>query len=469
MNKFLKNLFVVFLTLFIILSSVGSVFASAESVATADMGFYGINYDDVIKVTPYITNDANWKKMISVEKIEQGLDIDFTDAVKNLRVEAPTEVNMDGFHAVFSGLSGATNTKIGFVFTQRQGYSAIFDQSVIDLLAWIPLAFVLDTNAGTLTVRQGKAYHNSDTNINNYIVITSDNLKMSNLKDKEWGFSLKLDVKDENNDNDDVWVINIAGETAVVEYSKLFAVSSEIEYEKTFFALNCANETNNNFSLLWHTFHSGEATCADDPSSKQLLDAAKGVINKIDSIGEVNYSKGDLISEIRSSYDNMPYSMQSLIKNYETFCIKESAYSIVKRIAEFGEVSLNSKDCIIEIDSDFSKMSEEEKLNVNNYSDFVEYKKKYLALEIESILSQPYIIEKEILVQSGKHTEITETVEVEGETTTKKITETVTTSGMDGTQYLWIIFTVTGAVILIMATVFVVMFIKNRKRSMTNV
>lgn len=468
MKKLIKNVFLLFL-ITVIISSVFSVPASAETVLTADIDFYKVNYDEVIQRTPYILNDGNWKKMISVAKAKNGVRIELTEAVKNIRVEAPPEVNMDGFHTVFSGLEGAQNSKLGFVFTQRKGYSAIFDQNVIDLLAWIPLAFILDTNAGTLTVRQGKAYHNSDNNINNFTIITSDNLKMANLRGKEWSFSLKLDVKDEANENDDVWKVSIAGESAIIENSKLFAVSSEIEYKNTYFALNCASETNNNFSLNWHTVHSGEATCADDPNSKKLLDAAKEVINKIDSVGEVTYEKGGLISEIRSTYDNMPYAMQSLIKNYETFCIKENAYSFVKRIAELEKVSLNSKEELFQIDDTFAKLSDEEKLNVTNYSDFVEYKKKYLEMATESILSEPYVIEKEVPAKSGSHTEITKTVDVEGETITKKITDTITTSGMDGTQYLWIIFTATGVILLGIASVFAVLFLKNRKRRMTNV
>lgn len=466
MKKLMKKAFVLLLIVSII-SSVFSVSVFAESLKTADLDFYAVNYDEIVKRTPYMTNGV-WKTMLTPTKIDNGIRLEFKEAVKNLRAEAYDSVSMDGFHAVFSGLEGAEGTKIAFTFTQRQAYSAYFDQTVIDILAWIPLAFVLNTEAGTLDVRQGKAYHNNDNNVNFYTAIKSDSLKMDSLKNKEWDFSLKLDEKDLTDENDDEWIISIAGESASVSKSHLFATSCEIDYKKCFFAINSVNEMHNNFSVNWHTVHSGDNTCADNPESQKLLDAAKVIINKIDTIDTVTYDKGELISSIRTTYDNMSFSMQTLIKNYETFCIKEKAYSFVKKIAELETVSLDSESVINDIDNDFAKLSDEEKLNVTNYSDFVEYKKSYLKLATDKALSETYTIEKEIPVKSGSHTEITNTVDVEGETIVKKVTETVTTSGMDGSQYLWIIFTGAGIILLILAAVFIVLFLKNHKRRKNN-
>lgn len=437
--------------------------ASASGSSSVDYNYYGITYDEVTSSISSIKGDSFWQKHMAFEETEKGVRIGFVNAVMNMRVEAPAALALDGMHAVFSQLSGDANTKFAFVLTQRQQYSAYLDSST-DVLAWLPAAIILDTATGEVTVNAAKAYHKNNNSIISTKILQSDNLKMSALSEKEWDISFKLDDKSTDDENDDEWIILVAGETASVKSSLLIDKTSELDPLELYLAISCWNASGNNFSFVWQSVHGGKSTCADDPSSHQQLENADKMITAINSIGAVTYDKGALITSIRETYDNIPNSVKSFIKNYNVFKIKETAYSFVKEIAELNAPSADALSFIKDFDGRFSNLSDEIKNEITNYNTYTEYKNKCLSLAGKAALDKPYIIETEKTVKSGTDTQITNYVDVDGVTKTNNVTKTLTTSGRDGTQYLWIIFTATGVILLAAAATAVVLKIRDKKR-----
>ena len=160
----------------------------------------------------------------------------------------------------------------------------------------------------------------------------------------------------------------------------------------------------------------------------------------------------------------MPRATKTLIKNYNNFVTKENAYNIVKQIAQLGKATENSLKTIEKIDKEFAALEAIEKVEVTNYNDFISYKADYQKIMLNELVNRENIIEKDVYINSGENKEIITTVDVDGGTNTVKKTNTITTSGLDGTQYLWIIFTAAGSLLAVIAAVFLIAFIRNKKR-----
>lgn len=77
---------------------------------------------DQIESSNQSLNDPNWLKWLSVGDAEEaGVSCSWNDAVRNVRVQFPGEMNMDGFHAVFRNLE-YTKGVIAFTFCERYMY-----------------------------------------------------------------------------------------------------------------------------------------------------------------------------------------------------------------------------------------------------------------------------------------------------------------------------------------------------------
>jgi len=461
MKKLSIKRIVTFIVILCLLFSFGTFQINAVEITTKDINYYNTSHDSVVKSISSILNDASWKSWVKVSEAENGTKIEWKNAVRNVRVEGGTDsVNLAGFHAVFSELSGSEDTSIGFTFTERQGYSDFIDIPLQNQLARLPLVINLDMKTGSVIVYTAKAFHTQNNNVIRTTVIeNNDNLKYSALAGKQWEFRVDYDKETEK------WVIDVAGEKAYVDYSVLFDITSEIDFTKVYFCINAWKSGNNNFSLVWNSFHGGDSACADDPSSQGLLNSATNLIKDIDNIGVVTADKGEKIESIRLLYDNMPRATKTLIKNYNKFEIKENAYRLVEQIDSLDKVSEESLKFIQKIDKEFAALKNEEKKEVSNYNNFIRYKADYQKLMLKELANRENVIEKDVIVSSkGEDTEITTVIDVDGGTKTTKKTNTITTNGLDGTQYLWIIFTVSGALLAVIAAVFVIALIKNKKR-----
>ena len=450
------------LTVSILCSQLG-VIVSASTISTKDREYYAVDTEELAATMPSIRNDSFWKSRMSVTAVEDGAQIRFNDAVRNMRAEAPGAYNLDGLHAVFSGLDGSANTQMAFMITQRKTFSD-YKGTALDILAWIPAAVVLNTESGTITVYAAKAFHDKNNTEIITQIVQDDRLKLENLKEKEWSVRFRRDTLGTDDESDDEWIITIADVSARIKATLLIDRTSEMNYKEIYFALNAWRVEGNRFSIIWNTVHGGQSTCADDPASIPLLEKASSMIRDIDSIGAVTYDKGEMISNIRNTYDGFSDNMKTFIRNYETFVRKENAYAVVKKIGDLKTPSLDSKEAIETIDEEFRNLKADEKVEVSNYDVFISFKKAYLSLVVSEITNRPNIIEKEGVVKSGSDTQITNYVDVDGGTITEKITKTVKTTGRNGTQYLWIIFTATGILLAGITTAFLVAFFAGRRR-----
>ena len=98
--------------------------ANAADNPSKDVNYYAYTADEIENSIPSIKNNANWRVKVLVEEAEkQGVQVDFRAATRNMRVEIPVKVSLDGLHGVFSDLQVTGNPEIAFIITERQAYS----------------------------------------------------------------------------------------------------------------------------------------------------------------------------------------------------------------------------------------------------------------------------------------------------------------------------------------------------------
>ncbi|MBR4073607.1 MAG: hypothetical protein IKK24_06665, partial [Clostridia bacterium] len=225
-TKFIKKALALTVMLCLLLSAC-VIPINAATVTTKDIEYYNTTYEDVVNSIPSILNDSSWKNWIKVSAAENGTKIEWKNAVQNVRVEGERgdPLNLDGFHAVFSELSGSEDTSIGFTFTERQAYSDFITVPSQNILARLPLVINLDTKTGSVKVYTAKTFHiQNDDVLVTTVIENNDNLKYAALAGKQWEIKINYE---EVAEDEFKWVIDIAGEKGYVDNSDMFDTTSE--------------------------------------------------------------------------------------------------------------------------------------------------------------------------------------------------------------------------------------------------
>lgn len=344
----------------------------AQEFVTNDTKYYEADYDAFIKNNTPVTADANWRSWIKVTEAETGIHIAWRSAVQNVHLQYPEAIKLDGLHAVFNNLVASSSAKIVFELTSANRLGDYIPNSN-NHSAQLPFMLAVDLNTGRVWTKTAKIYNKKDdTEIENEILSTS-NLTAANLSNKEWS------IKFTKTDNGD-YEVTIADTKFILPESQIKTPTASMNLDKCYFVLNNMGPDTNSFSLNLLSVHSGACVCADDPSSQPYLKAATELIAKIDNIGTVTYDKGDVISQIRELYDNMPASIRTLITNSARFERDERVYAVVKQIEEFGQISLNSADKLDKLNKSYKELTDEEKLLVSNFEKYNSIKKEYYNL-----------------------------------------------------------------------------------------
>lgn len=344
----------------------------AQEFVTNDTKYYEADYDAFIKNNTPVTADVNWISWIKVTEAETGIHIAWRSAVQNVHLQYPEAIKLDGLHAVFNNLVASSSAKIVFELTSANRLGDYIPNSN-NHSAQLPFMLAVDLNTGRVWTKTAKIYNKKDdTEIENEILSTS-NLTAANLSNKEWS------IKFTKTDNGD-YEVTIADTKFILPESQIKTPTASMNLDKCYFVLNNMGPDTNSFSLNLLSVHSGACVCADDPSSQPYLKAATELIAKIDNIGTVTYDKGDVISQIRELYDNMPASIRTLITNSARFERDERVYAVVKQIEEFGQISLNSADKLDKLNKSYKELTDEEKLLVSNFEKYNSIKKEYYNL-----------------------------------------------------------------------------------------
>ena len=467
-RKYLKSIILYILLAAFLVSGILGV--KAENALSVDYKYYFVKLSDVEKTLPSIVNDANWRSWISVTEAKKGIHIDWKAAVKNVRVASPLELSLDGTHAVFSDLkTGSGGCMLGFTISSRAAFGDYITNPAANPLAALPMVLALNTKDGTVTSFAAKSINLESTNVIKKQVYQSENLKTENLSGKEFGLS--FDIVSGDSPNNYMWQVTLAGESFTLPHSDMIDASSSLDINSCYMTVNAWNEAGTNtMSLNWQSLHGGKLTCADKKESKSLLQGADALIKRISAITSVKPSVGKEIKSIRKTYDAMPDNQKFFIENYESFVRKENAYGVVKKIAEIKSVTANSQEVFSEIDKAYSALTDTEKKLVTNYKDYTALKKKYFKILMNDLYNQKdYKIntltgEPEIIEENETVTEtVDKTVDVDGGTTTKTITNHVNITGKNGTQFLWIPITAASVLLAGMATWFLIVFIKRKR------
>ncbi len=119
--------------------------------------------------------------------------------------------------------------------------------------------------------------------------------------------------------------------------------------------------------------------------AQEKLESAKinAVEEAISKIGTVTADSGDDIDKAQEKYDALPDELKEKIKSYDTLEKAHDDYNtacvekVVKLIDGIGDVSLDSKETLDEIDTKYNELSSDNQKLVTNYDKYTTAKKKY--------------------------------------------------------------------------------------------
>ena len=449
--------------------------SAAGETQSKDHVYYSYTGEEIEKSISSITRDSYWGQHIFVSDAnEQGAKVEWEKAERNMRVEIPKQISLNGAHGVFSDLEVSGNSKLAFMVTKQQQYSDYVMSTTHNVLAFLPFALAIDFQTGTVTCYTSKAFTTVDSSMPAHVVHQSDNLKAENLAGKQWEIRFnKLDDGDDD-DNNDKWKIILAGEEFTVPESYIMLASAEMDLTRCYFGVNCWDTGGNTLSVVINSFHSGENACADDPANESLLQAAADTVKYIDQVTEITYDMGTEINKMYTEYKNMSPAMQSMITNSSRLEDIYSVYRVIEKIHDIGEVKLSSKETLDFTYNLYAGLSDELKAEVSNFEEFTVAQEKYLKLKLaeETSGSEDATAREEVnyiykdRVTTVKLDDVTETKKVDGGMETVKVSKDVITEGSDGTQYLWIVFTVAGAVLLLVAGTFLLLHLKDKRKGL---
>ncbi len=456
--------------------------AAAAEPMTNDYHYYSLTFDQ-IESSNQSLNDPNWLKWLSVGDAEEaGVSCSWNDAVRNVRVQFPGEMDMDGFHAVFRNLE-YTKGVIAFSFCERYMYGEYLENPSSNYLAALPTVLTLDLSNGRVQTYAAKPLTTVDSSQIINTVLETSSLTAANLAGKEWGVRFEKNSDDPNNV---YYEVTIADVTMEIPSEYLISLNSTLDPSECYFVINCFASGGNTFSLDVLTMHSGDQTCADDPESAQYLETARKLAADIDAIGEITYDKGTAIKAAKELYDNLPHNIRSLIYNYSTLEEAVNVFEVVEMIHNIGTVTLDSEETFADIDDAYKGLTDSEKLLVTNYGEYTEAKTEFLRLklrdEIENVPNneepdddEPDTPGQIVTPPDGEQGQPADgTPQTDNENITMEepepiirtttVTETITNPGSDGRGYIWIIGLAAGVVVLAAAAVIIVFVVLDKKK-----
>lgn len=436
--------------------------AFAQDSPSKDVSYYAYTAEEIENSVPSIKK--SWKSQLLVEEAEkQGVKVNWRGSERNVRVEIPVILSLDGAHAVFSDLQVTGGYELAFVFTERQEYSDYVTDPEHNALARLPFALSINFMTGEVTCHTAMALSRYDEKIAanqnvNVVIGQSDKLKAENLVDKRW--DLKF-----NRVDTDTWEVSIANEKFKLAETDILDATSEIDLSRCYMAVNAWARGKNIMSLVINSCHSGENTCADDPANAKLLKTAINTMKRIDKISKITYKNGKTITELYNLYSNMPTSMQSLITNSDELMDAYLVYQVVEQIHNLGTITLDSEETVNKVFDAYNALPDRLKVRVSNLDQFTKAQTKLIKLKLKEYVSKPDEVNK---IYKDRVTTITsedveQVVDVDGGIETTTINNYVTTTGGDGTQYLWIMFVVAGVVVLATAGTFFFLRRKSKK------
>jgi hypothetical protein len=174
------------------------------------------------------------------------------------------------------------------------------------------------------------------------------------------------------------------------EEGKVTLDTSELEPGTYYIAAEGDIDYNNGLEVAPAVFELTVTQKGEDENQK----AAKAVEEKIAGLGEVTLESEETIAEVRTAYDALTEVQKELVTNYEILTNAETVLSQLKKeaeekakeeaankaaakaveekIAELGEVTLESEEAIAEARSAYDALSEVQKQLVTNYETLTE-------------------------------------------------------------------------------------------------
>ena len=178
-------------------------------------------------------------------------------------------------------------------------------------------------------------------------------------------------------------------------------------------AYEALNDTQKALVKNYNTLIDAETTYADLIEAAANKAAAAAVEAKINAIGIVSVDSGSVIKTAREAYETLTDPQKLLVNNYHVLTNAESAYAALLKteddelaanavetlIAEIGTVTKDSGEKITEARDAYDKLTDVQKILVNNYLTLVDAEVAYAAL-VQAGKDETAASEVEVLIET---------------------------------------------------------------------
>ncbi len=287
---------------------------------TYDMHLYGLD-------ATYAMGYNHWGSSVKVtNSFGGGMHFEWKNCGTNMRQGVNRSVQLDGLHATFTGLNlvGA-NKAIAFYFADMDSQESYTQFYYDPANNYLPLALILDTTAGKLSVAYADETSVSSMDAKYDELATSDNLKIANLKDKEWEMNFSKNP-------DGSYKVTVAGVEGTITKAMIERCNKLTQTEDVYITVTpWGAGINGSLDIL--SLHDGTVACANALSSLEM-EQVFAVIEKIESIGTVTKDSLSDIESAEALYNALNDTQKGCVTNFNSLSAARYRYDSLTNAKE---------------------------------------------------------------------------------------------------------------------------------------
>ena len=315
-----------------------------------DVYYYGFTTDDLMG-----TN--HWGSNLTYANGEKGgVHFKWAPGGTDVRMGIDRAMALDGLHLVFDGLKITSGSTMAFYladlfdFDWAEMYSQFTNGS--------PLALLLDTSAGTLSVAW-----RDDGGTKTQVLIQSSSLTYGMLS------QVQFDLKITKNADDDNYTVRVLDATGTITPEMLARAKNLTKLDQVYLTV-CPWGQNVNMEYTLRALHGGDTVCADEigEAQKEQLDAVVALIDAVyNERGQIDAASGAKIDKAWAAYGELPEELRSVVSNLARLNTADEVWMVVDAIENIGTVTLDSKEDITVLRAEYKALGPEKRPLVGNY------------------------------------------------------------------------------------------------------
>lgn len=305
-----------------------------------DIKYYSLTTDDLMG-----TN--HWADYLSYNNVAGGgVHFKWFNSGTDVRMGVNRAMALDGLHIVIDNLNITAGSTLAFYiadlfdFDWAEQYSQFSNGS--------PLALLLDTKTGTLSV----ASKDENGSTVQTVIISDSSLTYSMLS------KVQFDLKITKNANDDNYTVRILDAQGTITPQMIEKAENLNKLDQVYLTV-CpwGSGVNMEYDLL--ALHGGNVVCADeitDAQRAELEAVVAAIVNIYNEKGQIDAASGAKIEAAWALYNKLPADIKALVSNVKQLETADLVYQVVDAIEHIGTVTLDSKELIESIRSDYKAL-----------------------------------------------------------------------------------------------------------------